>query len=321
MDRKEVERNLRSSIGRDIKDLLVATLIYFIFGVLQGLMIKMFFPYEDSSKFYLGTILACGFYTFIFSYLKLILNKVPFIGGKLGNIYLETSLFEPIVYGAATFLGVYLFRDVSVELFEFLALGGIIGVMNVILLFVFKHDNVSDVLDSVDSSLYLIKNGEYRVSLIRIAVVSFILSLFSWIPAFILIHYEFNVKNVLIACGIALAFYVVVNLIVKIFVNHEEKILSKMGLYDENKTNYFIHQIKNGGAAIYNFIAPVSSYIVLLIGYNNFVYATIGTIVLYINHISYREFTRKYVKKDEVKIYYNDGGVESVVSYQENKED
>ena len=42
-------------------------------------MIKMFFPYEDSSKFYLGTILACGFYTFIFSYLKLILNKVPFI--------------------------------------------------------------------------------------------------------------------------------------------------------------------------------------------------------------------------------------------------
>ena len=321
MDRKEVEKSIRSSTGDDLKELLVAAIIFMIFGALQGLMIKIFFPYEDNSEFYLGAILSCGFYTFIFSYLKLLLNKIPLFGGKYGNFYLESSFITPILYAISSCAGVYLFRNTSIEPLEYLALGGIIGVMNLILMFIFGHENVIDVLESFDTVLIVTKKGEYRVSLIKIAVVCLILSLFSWIPAFILIHYEFKFRYILMACFIAFAFYAVVNLIVNMFMSHEEKILSKMGLYDEDKTNYTIHEIKNGGAAIYNFIAPVSSYIILLIGYKSFVNATIGTILLYINHISYREFTRKYKKTGETNVYWSDGEVGKVVTYEENKED
>lgn len=123
------------------------------------------------------------------------------------------------------------------------------------------------------------------------------------------------------SCAIAFAFFVVVNLIVNSFTKHEDEILEKLGVYDDSKTNYYIQEVKNAGVWIYNFIAPLANFLVLYLGYKNFSYAAIGAILLYINHISYREFERKYKITGRTTYRWSDGEVDSVTTYEENKDD
>lgn len=322
MTRKDIFKHDVEGALEGLFEIFGSALIYALFAFLHAFLIVKFFPLNDDS-IGAGTVLVfSGLFTFLFSYVKLILNEI-ISHFKIGGFSeLQYSFIMPLVYGLVLAAGVYFLSNPTTDLAEYRIAALIFGVIGTVILYCTPHNQVASALETYGLFLIFAKDlDEYSKSARKIKILTLILSAFSWIPAFVLIHYEFTIKYILMSCAIAFAFFVVVNLIVNSFTKHEDEILEKLGVYDDSKTNYYIQEVKNAGVWIYNFIAPLANFLVLYLGYKNFSYAAIGAILLYINHISYREFERKYKITGRTTYRWSDGEVDSVTTYEENKDD